>query len=324
MLHGKEIYSFFVIYGLYGIIGIIVASGLIGYLIYKVLRIIWHKNILDYDNFLQELTKEHVFLGEIIKNIVKIFLCLSFYIMIAAFSAYFSQELGLSNLVGSMLLASICYFIFMGSIERITKVNIILIPILILVIVVLVGLNIGGCSNLETKQVVDSFGISMYKAILYGSYNSITLLPMIVPLKKYVQDKKHITKVSKMCTGILILLAICIFILVLKVDKEVGTIELPTVYVASQMGKIAKYSYGAVILSAIFTSAISAGYAILENKVQNLKKYKRSAFLLCVSSVLVSKIGFSKLVNTLYPVFGILGMIEIVLIIKYKIKEQEG
>lgn len=306
------------VYGLYGVIGIVVASGLIGYLIYKVFAMIWDKDILDYDGFLKELTNEHIFFKEIIKNIVTIFLCLSFYIMIAACSAYFSQELGLPNIVGSIILASICYFVFMGSIERITKVNVILIPILILIIVVLVGLNGSGCSNLSTKQVVDSFGISMYKAILYGSYNSITLIPMIVPLKKYLKDKKHITKVSMLCISILVLLAVCVFGLVLKVEGEIGKIELPTVYVAAQMGKIAQYSYGAVILAAIFTSAISAGYALLENKVNTPKKYKRRAFLLCISSVVVSKIGFSKLVNTLYPVFGILGMVEIILIMRYK------
>lgn len=316
MLHGKEIYSFFAIYGFYGVIGIVVASILMGYLIDKVLHMVWHNKIEDYDAFLQQLTKGHTFLGEIVKNIVKIFLALSFYIMIAAFSAYFSQELGLPNFVGSLLLASVCYFIFMGSIERITKVNVLLIPVLILIIIAMVIFNGDGFGNLGSKQVIASFPKSMYTAILYASYNSITLIPIIIPLKKYMKEKKDITRVSRICSIIVMVLAICILALVVKVESDVSKIELPTVYVASKMGKVYRYGYGAVILAAIFTSAISAGYAILENKVQNKRKYKRSAFLLCASSLVVSKIGFSSLVNTLYPVFGLLGMLEIGLIIR--------
>lgn len=316
--HGKEIYSFFAVYGFYGVVGLIVASSLIGYLIHKVFHIILHKDIDNYDGFLQELIKEHSFLEEIIKNIVKIFLGISFYIMIAAFSAYFSQELGFPNWVGSLILASICYFVFMGSIERITKVNVILIPLLIVIMVVLVCLNLKEMPNLAAKQVFASFPQSIYTAILYGSYNSITLIPIIIPLKKYIKSKKDITKVSKICTTILAILAMCVLVLILKVNIDISKIELPTVYVASQMGKWCRACYGAVILAAIFTSAISAGYAILENKVQNKKKYKTSAFLLCASSIVVSKIGFSQMVNTLYPVFGILGLIEIILIIKYR------
>ena len=288
-------------------------------MIYRVFKIILDNGINDYDEFIHRLTQKYSFLGEVVKNIIKVFLLISFYIMIAAFSAYFSQELRMPNIVGSVILAIICYFVFMGSIERITKVNTILIPVLILIIVALVGLNWQGFSDLNSKQISNSLPRSIYTAILYGSYNSITLIPIIIPLKKYITNKKNITKVSIMCTSILIILAICVFVLILKTDIDINIIELPTVYVASQMGKLYRYSYGAVILAAIFTSAISAGYALLENKADNKKKYKMSAFLLCGSSVLVSKIGFSQLVNTLYPIFGVLGIIQIFIIMRYKV-----
>lgn len=296
----------------------IVAAGLIGYLVYKVFFMILDKDIENYNQFIEKLTKKNSFLKEIVKNIVNLFLLISFYVMIAAFSAYFSQELGIPNLMGGIILATICYIIFMGSIERITKVNEIFIPILILIIILLVILGQSQFSNFRTKQIFNSLPKGIYTAILYGSYNSITLIPIIIPLKKYITNKKNIIKVSIWCTIILLLLASCVWLIILKANTDINTIELPTVYVASQMGKWYQYSYGVVILVAIFTSAISAGYAILENKAQEKKKYKRRAFLLCASSIFVSKIGFSQLVNTLYPMFGILGMIEIALIIRYR------
>ena len=85
-------------------------------------------------------------------------------------------------------------------------------------------------------------------------------------------------------------------------------------------GKIYKYLYGITILVAILTSAISAGYSILENYKDNNKKYKNMALLICVSSILVSKIGFSNLIGLLYPVFGFLGIIQIYFLFKRKEK----
>lgn len=76
-------------------------------------------------------------------------------------------------------------------------------------------------------------------------------------------------------------------------------------------GKIYKYIYGIVILFAMFTSAISSGYAFIENTASTKRQYKVICLLICVGSLLVSKIGFSSLVNTLYPIFGYLGLFEI-------------
>lgn len=40
------------------------------------------------------------------------------------------------------------------------------------------------------------------------------------------------------------------------------------------------------------------------------------AIFICISSIFVIKIGFSSLVNLLYPVFGLLSLIQIIYILK--------
>lgn len=236
--------------------------------------------------------------------------------MIAGFSAYFSQELGIPNIIGTIIVSTLCYIIFMGNIERLIQVNTLLIPILILFIIALITKNIDAYTNINEKMVQPSILKSIYSAILYSSYNSITLIPIVVSLNKYIKNKKQTITVSVLCTIILIILAIAIFGLILKIDININKIELPTVYVAGMLGKIYKYIYGLIILVAIFTSAISAGYSILENHVQKPSNYKKIAILLCTTSILVSKIGFSNLINTLYPIFGILGTLQIYFLIK--------
>lgn len=313
--HGKEIYLFFGIYGINGILGIIVASTLIGVIIYKVFQSI--KKGESYEAFLHQIYKNEKS-RDIIKIIVNIFLLISFYIMVAGFSAYFSQELKIPNIVGTIVILILCYVIFMGNIERVIKVNTFLIPILILFIITLISQNLNVYTNVNHHLSNSNIGESIYHAVLYSSYNSILLIPMLISLKKYVKDKKQAIWIAILCTIILAILAIAIFGLLLKIDSNVNMLELPTVYVAGRIGKIYQYIYGFIILVSIYTSAISAGFGVLENHINNPKKYKHIAIAMCISAIFVSQLGFSNLINSLYPIFGLLGTIQIALIMKNK------
>lgn len=204
----------------------------------------------------------------------------------------------------------------MGNIEGIIKVNTVLIPVLIVFIIILATKNLNVFENVNDKMIQLSFFESIYSAIIYSSYNSITLIPIVITLKKYIKNKTQAIIISILVILILIILAISIYGLILKVDIDINKLELPTVYVAGMSGKIYKLIYGGIILVAIFTSSISAGYSILENYIDNPKKYKKIAILICASGILVSKIGFSTLINVLYPIFGLLGIIQIIFLMK--------
>lgn len=315
MHRGKEIYLFFGTYGIKGIIGIIISQTIIGIIIYKTLKISKQNNIENYTEFSNHINKNNK-INQITKIIINIFLLLSFYVMIAGFSAYFSQELCIPNIIGAIIISILCYIIFMGNIEGIIKVNTILIPMLIIYIIILSTKNLNAFENINAKMTQTSILKCILSAILYSSYNSITLIPIIITLKKYLKNNRQILITTILVIIILTILAIAIFGLILKVDININKLELPTVYVAGMSGKIYKIIYGGIILVAIFTSAISAGYSILESYINNPKKYKKIAILLCMSSILVSKIGFSTLINMLYPVFGMLGIVQIFLLIR--------
>ncbi len=313
--HGKEIYLFFGIYGTNGIIGIIISQIIIGIIVYKTLKIAKKNNIENYAKLSKHINKNKK-IDETTKKIINIFLLLSFYVMIAGFSAYFSQELGIPNIIGTIIIIVLCYITFIGNIERIIKINTVLIPILIVFIIILATKNINVFENVNAKMIQTSILKSIYSAILYASYNSITLIPIVITLKKYIQNRTQAVIISILVILTLIILAISIYGLILKVNIDINKLELPTVYVAGMSGKIYKLIYGGIILVAIFTSSISAGYSILENYISDPQKYKKIAVLMCISGILVSKIGFSTLINIFYPIFGLLGIIQILFIIK--------
>ena len=245
--------------------------------------------------------------------------------MIAGFGAYFEQELGINSLIGSGILAIVVFAIFMTSVKGVVKANELLVPILIgfLIIIGMINLKDLHVFQLENYMIKTNSSSFILSAILYSSYNSILLIPVLITLKSYIKDKKQILKIAMISTTIIVLLSIVIFLLLVRVDVDITKLEMPAVYVVSNMFAMLKYVYGFIILGSIFTTAISLGTSFLQNTTKNKKSYTQIALIMCIISVIISKVGFSNLVSLLYPVFGYLGLLQILklMITKTRIKQ---
>ncbi len=315
---GQEIYIFFYKYGIEGIIGITISSLLIGIIVYKVLEISREKETKNYKEFLNILVNNEKKLN-IFNTVINIFILITFFIMIAGFGAYFEQQLGINSLIGSTILAMICYFVFLKDVTGLIKVNQLIVPILIGGLII-VGINVIDFTrvlqiskyvlqNSRWKWILDS--------ILYGSYNTILLIPVLIALKNIITRKKESIIVSILTVTIVILLSLIIFFMLAKIDVNIENLEMPIVYVVSRISDAFKYVYGFIILSSILTTSVSLGTSFLENIAKTKSTYKKYAILICVSAVFVSKIGFSNLVNLLYPIFGYIGLIQVIRIVEH-------
>ena len=310
---GQEMYLFFFSHGIEGIIGIIISSSIIGIVTYKTFQVINKYKINNYKDFLKILFKKENKLISILNIIINVFILITFFIMIAGFGAYFEQEMQINSSIASSILAIISFGIFLTSVKGFVKVNEMLIPILLIFLVIIGVVNLKGfpLTNLQNYVIKTNQSNFVISAILYSSYNSILLIPVLLTLKDYIQSKKQILKVAIISTIIIILLSLIIFSLLIKVDVDITKLEMPAVYVISKISRILKYIYGFIILGSIFTTAISLGTSFLQNVAKNKKSYTQIALIMCITSVLVSKIGFSNLVEWLYPIFGYLGIFQI-------------
>ena len=303
---GQEMYLFFFSYGIEGLIGILISSLIIGIVISKTFQVVNRYGIDTYKDFLKVLIKRKGKIAPVINFIINSFILITFFIMIAGFGAYFEQELGINSLIGSSILAILTFVIFMTSVKGVVKANELLVPLLIGFLAVIGITNLkeipfDALGNYMIRVKEDSFVLS---AILYSSYNSILLIPVLLTLKNYLKDKKQILSIATISTIIIILLSIIVFLLLVRVDVDITNLEMPAVYVVSHSFKILRYIYGFIILGSIFTTTISLGTSFLQNITKNKKSYTQIAVIMCITSVLVSKIGFSNLVNLLYPIFG--------------------
>lgn len=316
---GQEIYVFFYNYGIKGIIGIFISSFIMGIIIYKTLVLVKQNNIKNYREYLElfikpkENNNSYLNIKNIINTVINLFILITFFIMIAGFGAYFKQELGINNVLGSGILSIMCLFVFKTNQKGVVKVSSLLVPILIAFITIICFLNIKDINfiKLDNYLVENNNFKFIIDSILYCSYNSILLIPVLITLKDYIKNKNQVANISIITSIIVILLSISIFLILIKVDVDINKLEMPAVYVVSKMAKAFKNIYGFIILGSIFTTAVSLGNSFLQNVSKNKKSYTQIATIMCITSVIISEIGFSNLINFLYPIFGYLGLIQI-------------
>ena len=324
---GQEVYLFFYSYGIKGIIGIFISSILMGIIIYKTLMLVKENDINNYKDFLNLLIKKegnnnYFNIKNIINIIINMFILITFFIMIAGFGAYFEQELEINSLIGSSVLAILCFIVFRTNQKGVVKVSEILVPILIVFITIISILNLKDfdINNIKNYFINNKSYNFLLSSIVYCSYNSILLIPVLITLKNYINNKRKVINISVISTIIIVLLSISLFFILTKVDIDISKLEMPAVYVVSRMSRIFEIIYGFIILGSIFTTAVSLGNSFLQNVSKKKKSYTHIAFIMCITSIVISQIGFSNLINYLYPIFGYLGIVQIVRLILKKDK----
>lgn len=313
---GKEIYIFFAQYGKYGLVGAITSSILTAIIIYSTIIIVKKLKVVNNNEFVEKIA-ENKKITQILKNIINIFLVVSFWIMSAGFCTFFKQEMGIPIIVTAILNAIITYILLLKDMEGIINLNLIVVPIMIVIIIIISIKNypimdvLDSTINVSTR----SLGRAMLDAVLYTSYNSITLIPIIISLTSNINDK-NTAKVITIISGVIIfVLILAIYQMLTLCSINVKDIEIPILAILEECHPIEKAIYSIAIITAILTSALSSGYAVLEN-IKDKKKYKKIAKIICILLIPISYIGFGNLVSILYPTFGLIGIIQIISILK--------
>ena len=308
---GQEILTFFNNYGKFGLIGINLSSIILVVIIYKVLKISLKYNINTYLEFIEiiipQKLKKNKILVFTIKNIINVFLFISFNIMVSGFSTFFLQEFKICKIVGSIIIAISLFIVLSKGINGVIKINTYLIPILLILVLFLGVKKINSLKIIETNSNINW----IISSILYASYNSISLIPILISASKNINTHQKCKYVCNFTYIILFTISVILFFILNTFLHEIKNIEIPIIYIANSVGTFAKSIYGICILIAIFTTAISSGYGFLINITLNKKKYLILLGIICSVSILIGQISFSSLISNIYPVFGYLGIIQI-------------
>lgn len=289
-----------------GLYGIIIASFLFAIIVLFILKTVSKKAINSFDDLIGN--------NKIIKFVDEMFLLICFCIMIAGIGAFFEEQFEISHWLGALIGSAICFLVFSYKYKGLEIFNTVLVPFIIIGIIFI---SIGRY-DLNTfdkiKYTLQGFTIPNFllSSILYVGYNSLVLIPILIKLKQYSLSDKQKNIIAVGVFSILCIVGVLLYNVINLFFPKIMVFELPTLKLASMLGDSVGFIFGFIILFAIFTTAISCGFALLE---MNEKYYMIKSIIICLIGFILSNYGFSHLVNLLFPIFGYVGVAEIIYII---------
>ena len=231
--------------------------------------------------------------------------------MTSSLASLFSYQFNISKIITVLITIIFCFYILSkNNLTFIYKINSILMPVLISFIFLFSISNIN-LNNIEFFSGNENIFFSIFMGILYFSYNSLLLIPVVFNIK--ITKNYSNLKISLLFSFIIFILLLLFNFLLLTFYSEILNIDLPIVYLCGSKVKVFGFF---IILSAILTTLISSGYSFVNNLNKKNKKIKLITFLLL--SFVFSFFSLSALINFFYPLFGFFGLFQIFLILNYK------
>ncbi|MGN1318513.1 MAG: hypothetical protein ACI4VF_05810 [Lachnospirales bacterium] len=272
---GKELLEYFGKFGLWGILGVLISSIIFSMVAFKAVKI-------------------NKFTNSKIVNIISIvFLIVLYSAMLSATGEIFKTVFNMPFIYGCGIMAIIGLIAISDFGKSIGEISLILFPVIILICII-TGIYILTKSNMVFTKYSFSPKI-IISAILYSAYNIITAVSLLT----YEDSKSNSISIALISGISIFVLAI---VLVLPIILNFDTIKnepLPLLCLLPK-GSVIFYLYIFMLVSAIFTTAVTNGLSAV-------RQSGFSPFIITLIAFLLSFLGFSTIVSKVYFIFGIFG-----------------
>lgn len=154
-------------------------------------------------------------------------------------------------------------------------------------------------------------------AVTYVAYNIFGSIGILTPFGDLVPSRKRVYQGILLGTFLLVLIAVSVLASLSFYLPSVEA-EMPMLELVCQMNRSLGYAYGLLLLFGIYGAALSCGVALetyLSLRYAPVRQHK-TAFLVAMvaAAFAASLVGFGDLISTIYPVFGYLGALSLVLV----------
>lgn len=307
---GKEIVTFFSVYGALGTIGITI-SGLLFILIGTKIMII-SSRIGAYSY--QQLN-EYLF-GRSIARVINLFI---FFVVIGVTSvmlsgagAVFHEQLGLPFQMGIIITLILSYIVAMRGLDGLFAINSYIVPFMIIFGLFVAG-SIAGehpyllAENLLPVQFSDNLSWAG-SPFAYVAFNLMTAQVVLVPLGKEIQDE-HILRWGGFWGGLALFFILLSIHFSLSVFPETFLYEIPMAEIVRHFGTLIHFLFLIVIYGEIFNTVVGNVFGITRQLQSAFHlRYQHAVLIILFVIFLISQVGYGKLLSLLYPLFGYLGL----------------
>lgn len=316
---GQELWQFFGSFGFSGIWSLLLSVAILCVFGILILYISKKANISEMDKI-------------VVRSDNKILLHISAYtqcffifgivvIMIAGMGALINQISGMNVVAANLIMTIIVAVFAIFGLNGLVAVFSVSVPIIVVSTIIFASIAIYNCdTNLENSIEIQKNTMLpnwFVSAITYAAYNMMATIGIITPFGKKISSGKKI--IIGIISGCIMLLVVALFIIIsLSMHKSAVLTELPMLSIAKEVNPFFSYLYGMLLLIGMFGTALSSIVALetfFSGKARKIKEYRKSfVVILSLVAFFASLFGFGDLVGTVYPIFGYVSIVFLIMI----------
>lgn len=235
--------------------------------------------------------------------------------MIAGAGAIFVEQFHLSSWWGTVLMALLALFTVIRGMNGVINAISYVVPLLLIAVlfISIYGIFRSPVTGEDIQLTTILVGAApnwIIAALNYASFNLVIAVAILAPMGGSVETKRNLflgALLGALGLGIGVL---AIYFSVLSNITEVSAVEVPMIYIASLISPVVQLLFAIVLLSAVFSTAVSNLYGFASRITFVDQKYHLWITVgTTLAAFIVSQVGFSTLVTYLYPAVGYGGFI---------------
>ncbi|WP_050614581.1 YkvI family membrane protein [Bacillus testis] len=314
---GREIAEFFTQYGLFGLFGIVLAGLVFVWMGTKIMLIALKIKAASY----QELNR-HLFgkrWGILVNGLFFIMLLGVSAVMLSGAGAVFEEHLHIPKVWGVILTSLLALLILMQGMKGLIAINIVVVPLMIFFSFLLLWNGIKQPHFLEDALRMPATGISWgstFSPILYSAFNLALAAAVLVPTAAEIKDV-NVIKGGGIAGGIALTAILVSGHLALSTLPDVLGYSIPSAELMKQGSSVLYYIFLLVVYGEIFTSLVGNTFG-LERQLRTIVKAKSLLIYVSLLAVayLIGQFEYGALLSFLYPLFGYVSTVFLVLLFR--------
>lgn len=316
---GQENLQFFGIHGSEGLVGAVLAG-----LLFVVLGIFFLATVSSlrtccYYDLLRVLLGKR--LAGIFDALLAVFLFFGLVVMLAGSGAVVEEYLGVAVWFGRIGSAVIIFVAIIIGANAVFWVNLLCVPALVIggiwvsISQLISPVAVGVLQDIS-REISFVPGNWVGSAVIYVAYNMLLALSLFGAIGNDIEDKATVLLGGAAGGGVLGGLLVLFQVVVRQVEAQIGIAQIPMLWIASRLGRGFYVFYAMCLWMAMLTTGVANAYSLLKRVVST----KNSSFLYSSLGIIGAALpltcfGFVNLIKTVYPLFGYVGLILIILVI---------
>lgn len=325
---GQEVMQFFSPYGLWSYIGVILSGLILGFIGRQVAKI---GTAFDAQN--HESTLDYLFgdkFSKIVDYLLIFFLFGISVTMIAGAGSTFQESFNVPTWLGALIMVIAIYITLLMDFNKIVRALGIVTPFLIVLVVIIAAYYLfnGSISIDKVNETVpeSSLWLGILKGINYGGLAFAVGFSTIVAIGGDA-SRRRVSGAGALFGGIVytILLALINFALQSEFPK-IENADIPMLTLANEIRPWIALVLSVIMLAVMYNTILGLMYSFAARFTEPYsKKYHIFIVVIMVVAYGLSFVGFAGLINFLYPIMGIVGLVVVIgVLIKYYSRKRQN